>query len=385
MAGHAVRQLYLDAGAVDVAVETGDAELLDAVHRRWRDMVATRTYLTGGLGSRHAHEAFGDPYELPPDRAYAETCAAIASVMLAVAPAARDRRPRLRRRIERAIVQRRAVGRLDATGTGSSTSTRSSAARTGSPPTRAPASASRGTPARAARRTSCGRSRAGRSYLATTDEARRPGPPVRGRRDRAPRSRRRPGRLAVETDYPWERPGPVTSSRPPTAQWTLALRVPGLGDGRDRRLGAAGRARTCRPPATGDGPATRPWRAGDAVDLDLAMPARITEPAPRVDAIRGCVALERGPLVYAIETADLPAGVEVEDVRLAPTPRPEPVARPDLGPDVIGLSVAATTADGEALDLAAVPYHAWANRSVEAMRVWIPRADLPGSGRRPRG
>ena len=45
-------------------------------------MVATRTYLTGGLGSRHEDEAFGDPFELPPDRAYAETCAAIAGVML---------------------------------------------------------------------------------------------------------------------------------------------------------------------------------------------------------------------------------------------------------------------------------------------------------------
>ena len=77
--------------------------------------------------------------------------------------------------------------------------------------------------------------------------------------------------------------------------------------------------------------------------------------------------------------------MEVEDVRLDAGATPEPVARPDLGPGVIGLSVAATTADGEALDLAAIPYHAWANRSVEAMRVWIPRADLPGSGPRPRG
>src|SRR5262245_13484172 len=81
--GHAVRQLYLDSGAVDVAVETGDDALLDAVHRRWRDMVETKMYLTGALGSRHKDEAFGDPFELPPDRAYAETCAAIASVMLA--------------------------------------------------------------------------------------------------------------------------------------------------------------------------------------------------------------------------------------------------------------------------------------------------------------
>ena len=81
--GHAVRQLYLDCGAVDVAVELGDEGLLDAVHRRWRDMVETKMYLTGALGSRHKDEAFGDPFELPPDLAYAETCAAIASVMLA--------------------------------------------------------------------------------------------------------------------------------------------------------------------------------------------------------------------------------------------------------------------------------------------------------------
>ena len=83
MAGHAVRQLYLDCGAVDVATELGDTQLLEAVARRWRDMVATRMYLTGGLGSRHVDESFGDPFELPPDGAYAETCAAIASVMLA--------------------------------------------------------------------------------------------------------------------------------------------------------------------------------------------------------------------------------------------------------------------------------------------------------------
>ena len=83
VAGHAVRQMYLDCGAVDVATETGDQGLLDAVVRRWTDMTATRTYLTGALGSRHQGEAFGDPYELPPDRAYAETCAAIGSVMLA--------------------------------------------------------------------------------------------------------------------------------------------------------------------------------------------------------------------------------------------------------------------------------------------------------------
>ncbi|MET0494653.1 MAG: beta-L-arabinofuranosidase domain-containing protein, partial [Actinoplanes sp.] len=81
--GHVVRQLYLLAGAVDVAVERRDTALLAAAQRLWESAIGTKTYLTGGQGSRHRDEAYGDAYELPPDRAYAETCAAIASFQLA--------------------------------------------------------------------------------------------------------------------------------------------------------------------------------------------------------------------------------------------------------------------------------------------------------------
>ena len=77
--GHAVRQLYLLAGVVDVAVETGDDALLAAAERLWESAFGSKTYITGAHGSRHRDEAIGDPFELPPDRAYAETCAAIGS------------------------------------------------------------------------------------------------------------------------------------------------------------------------------------------------------------------------------------------------------------------------------------------------------------------
>ena len=63
--GHAVRAVYLAAGATDVALETGDAELLDALKRQFEHMWSTKTYLTGGLGARWEGEAFGDEYELP--------------------------------------------------------------------------------------------------------------------------------------------------------------------------------------------------------------------------------------------------------------------------------------------------------------------------------
>ena len=79
--GHAVRALYLAAGATDIYAETGDNGLLAAIRAQWADLTSAKTYLTGGVGSRHTGEAIGDPYELPPDRAYCETCAAIASIM----------------------------------------------------------------------------------------------------------------------------------------------------------------------------------------------------------------------------------------------------------------------------------------------------------------
>lgn len=78
MRGHAVRALYLNQGITDLYLETGDGATLDAMRTQWDDLVSRRMYLTGGTGARHEDEAFGDAFELPPDRAYAETCAGVA-------------------------------------------------------------------------------------------------------------------------------------------------------------------------------------------------------------------------------------------------------------------------------------------------------------------
>ena len=79
--GHAVRALYLTTGVADVYLETGEAALLAALDRQWADLTSHKLYVTGGVGSRHLGEAFGQPYELPNDLAYGETCAAIASIL----------------------------------------------------------------------------------------------------------------------------------------------------------------------------------------------------------------------------------------------------------------------------------------------------------------
>src|SRR4029453_17929057 len=96
-----------------------------------------------------------------------------------------------------------------------------------------------------------------------------------------------------------------------------------------------------RPRAAGAGYAelTRPWKAGDTVVLELDLPVRVTEPDPRVDAVRGCVAAGGGPLVYCLESADLPPGTELEDLRWDGRREPAAVPRPDLGDGFVGVTV----------------------------------------------
>lgn len=79
--GHAVRSLYLNSGATDLYMEIGDKTLWSALERLWDNLVTKKMYITGTAGARHEGESFGDPYELPNETAYAETCAAIANFM----------------------------------------------------------------------------------------------------------------------------------------------------------------------------------------------------------------------------------------------------------------------------------------------------------------
>jgi len=121
------------------------------------------------------------------------------------------------------------------------------------------------------------------------------------------------------------------------------------------------------------------------------MSPRITSPDPRIDAVRGCVALERGPLVYAVEDADLPSGASVESLELADSPNVRIEAR-EAGEsgEMVRLSFdgrlrseaenpwpyrkfgPAMARPSEPIRVRALPYFAWGNRPGRGMRVWIP-------------
>jgi uncharacterized protein len=355
VAGHAVRQLYLDSGAVDVAVEMGDRELLDAVRRRWRDMVATRSYLTGGLGSRHRDEAFGDPFELPPDRAYAETCASIASVMLAWRLLLATGDPEHADVLERTIFNG-VLGGVGLDGVSFSYEnplqrrTHRVAEEDGATE-RSPWFPCACCPPNLMRTFA-----SWPAYLATTDDE---GVTIHQYAASEITAPARGGviRLRVETDYPWSGRVAVAIVEAPDEPVRISLRIPGW---------SSAAARDDR--RTADW--TRQWRAGERIELDFGVVPRITAPDRRVDAIRGCVAIERGPLVYCLEAADLSRRVELEDFRVG-KPIIDDTKRDDVAPSVVGVHVA--TSSNHELD--AIPYFAWANRRPGAMRVWIPTGD----------
>jgi uncharacterized protein len=167
-------------------------------------------------------------------------------------------------------------------------------------------------------------------------------------------------------------------------QWTLSLRVPAWSADTKLSVVPAGGAVSPGEYVRLE----REWRAGDRVVLELDMRPRVVFPHPRIDAVRGCAAIERGPLVYCIEAADFPEGVRVDDLRLDPGAELRVVERPDLLGGIVALEASgmhhpaedvewpygssAVANGGAPLALLAIPYSHWGNRGDGGMRVWTP-------------
>ncbi|MBT0994204.1 glycoside hydrolase family 127 protein [Cellulomonas sp. DKR-3] len=399
VAGHAVRQVYLAAGVADLVAETGDTELLAALLRLWDSAEDTRTYVTGGIGSRHRDEAFGDAYELSPERAYAETCAAIGVVHWAWRMLLLTGEGRFADAMERALYNAVPAG-LGRDGRSFFYSnplqlrTDHDGSSEYSPGRRLPWFECACCPPNLARLAA-----SLHAYVATrSDEGVALHLYAAGEVElRTSDAHDEPARLVVRTDYPWD--GRVEVEAVGGLVVPLALRVPGWADEGAVRLTVDDepvplvvRDGYAHVPATPDRPVHR-------VVLDLPMPVVPLAAHPRVDAVRGCVALRRGPVVLCLEQVDLPAGVVLEDVRLVPGSSLTAAAGDAQGVPVVvhargthepargrpAWSAAWGPAGGhdepgapvrEPVDLTFVPYHAWGEREPGAMRVWVPVASV---------
>lgn len=382
MRGHAVRANYLASGAADVATETGDTQLLGALTTQWANTVARRTYVTGGQGSHHQDEAFGDDFELPPDRAYSETCAAIASVQFSWRMLLATGANRYGDLIERTLFNVVATS-PSADGTAfyyANTLHRRTPGEAADPDTVSPrAEASLRAPWF---EVSCCPPNVARTlasldaYIATADAD---GVQIH---QFAPASittlldNGEEVALAIETDYPRSGSVNVRVMRDATEEWTLRLRVPSWAGG--AQLTVNGSAEDVGP---GYARVRRRFTAGDTITLDLPMTPRFTSPDARIDAVRGSVAVERGPVVYALESNDLPTGWrDVSDVVVDSSTPPQ-----DIGDRVVVRAARRVDpaeawpygehdsgAFGDESSVALIPYHEWAERGPSSMRIWIP-------------
>jgi DUF1680 family protein len=193
-----------------------------------------------------------------------------------------------------------------------------------------------------------------------------------------------PLELEVETQYPWNGDVRIRVVKAPTESVELSFRIPAWADGAVLNGNAVA--------AGGYSAVDRVLNDGETIELSLPMAPRVTRPHPRVDAVRGSVAIERGPLVYALEAADQPAGVVLDDVVIDAASALTSSFDAQLLGGVTTVKVAGRLSnsgdahaggsdapgedatDADAVELTAIPYLAWANRGPSEMRVWIREA-----------
>ncbi|MFH8251839.1 glycoside hydrolase family 127 protein [Microbacterium sp. B2969] len=415
VAGHAVRANYLYAGLADLVAETGDTELQGVLENLWTDVVDTKLYLTGGCGALYdgaspdgspwqeqisrVHQAYGRAYQLPHTTAHSETCANIGMILWS------ERMLSLTGDAEYAdVIERIAFNTLLA-----------------------------------------GISLAGTDYFYTNAlrqvrdlpfELRRPGdtglhpvpaPPASDERLREPylscfccppnlartlarfhervasvspeglfvhqyggsdlRCEAPDGRvlaLREDSDYPWDGRITFTVTEAIGSGMPLHLRVPGWSSGAVLEVNGALVA------ASAPGTYTaieREWEVGDVVVLTLPMPVRVLRGHRLAEELTGQVAVQRGPVVYCLESSDLPDGVVLEQVALRRGVELQPREGDIEGHRIVELAgdfavLPRNGDDGLYSDLddtalgtapaRLIPYFAWGNRGPSEMSVWLP-------------
>lgn len=398
--GHAVRANYLFAGVADVYAETGDATLLPALNRMWDNVVNHKMYITGGCGALYdgvsvngtsynpdtvqkVHQSYGKDYQLPNRSAHNETCANIGNVlwnwrMLQVTGDAKYAD------IVELALYNSVLSGVSLNGNKFFYTN--------------PLALSKDDPYQL--RWSGGR----QEYIALSNCC--PPNTVRTMAEvsnyvysltdssvqvnlyggNVLHTTLRNGRsitLYQETSYPWSGRVVIKAEGLPPGHFALRVRIPGwckkytiIANGtRDYRI------------ENGYAVIRRKWKgAKDEIILDMEMPATLIETHHLVEETRNQVAVKRGPLVYCLEAADLPAGDEVFDVAIpaamqwqqrsvqidqARMMALEGTARllPNGTPNSLYHPVNTQT---QPVHIRLIPYYAWANRGMGDMTVWMP-------------
>lgn len=379
--GHAVRAVYMYSGMADVAAITGDSSYIKTIDKIWDNIVSKKIYITGGIGARHAGEAFGNNYELPNQSAYCETCAAIGNVYMNYRLFLLHGDAKYFDVLERTLYNGLISGVSLDGGSFFYPNPLSSNGKYSRKPwfgcACCPSNVSRFIP-----------SLPGYVYAVKNDQ-------VYVNLYLSNKAELKVDKkkilLEQETGYPWN--GDIRLKITQGNQdFTMKLRIPGwvrgnvlpgdlysYTDNQKPAYQVSVNGQTVESDVN-DGylSIARKWKKGDVVEVHFDMIPRIVKANPKVEADHGRVAVERGPIVYCAEWPD--NRFNVHSILLNQHPQFKVTDKPEL---LYGIRQITTDAQALSYDkagklvtkdveLTLIPYYAWAHRGEGDMEVWLP-------------
>ena len=380
--GHAVRAAYMYSGMADVAALTGDSAYIRAIDRIWDNIVGKKYYITGGIGATSQGEAFGKNYELPNMSAYCETCAAIGNVYLNYRLFLLHGDSKYYDVLERTLYNGLIAGvSLDGGSFFYPNPLQSMGQHQRQPwfgCACCPSNVCRFIP-----------SLPGYVYAVKDDN-------VYVNLYLSNEADIKVGRKTVKirqtTDYPWDGEINIEVLKNTVGNFALKLRIPGWVRGEvvpsDLYRYADGKRLSYTVTVNGEAVSTRledgyftiarKWKKGDKINLRMDMEPRVVKANAKVEADKGRIAVERGPVVYCAEWPD--NDFDVLSVLTGRQPQFSVRQAPDklygINEIVTPVQTLAYTTDGriEVTDreLTLIPYYAWAHRGAGRMAVWLP-------------
>ncbi len=382
--GHAVRAAYMYAGMADVAALTGDKDYIKAIDAIWDNIVSKKLYITGGIGATSNGEAFGKNYELPNMSAYCETCAAIGNVYVNYRLFLLHGDSKYYDVLERTLYNGLISGvSLEGNGFFYPNPLESMGQHQRQPwfgCACCPSNICRFIP-----------SLPGYIYAVKDKNvyvnlflSNKSNLTVGGKKVA----------LSQTTEYPWNGDITILVDQNAAGQFAMKIRIPGwvknqvvpsnlyqYTDG--KRLGYTilvnGSAVTANVTEDGYYTINRKWKKGDKLQIHFDMEARTVRANNKVEADRGMVSIERGPIVYCAEHPD--NSFDIMGALINQNPQFTLGKGEIAGTPVQTLTTSAQTLNFnkqgklEAQDqtLTLIPYYAWCHRGSGKMRVWLPQ------------
>ena len=382
--GHAVRAAYMYAGMADVAALTGDKDYIKAIDAIWDNIVSKKLYITGGIGATSNGEAFGKNYELPNMSAYCETCAAIGNVYVNYRLFLLHGDSKYYDVLERTLYNGLISG-VSLEGNGffypnplESMGQHQRQAWFGC--ACCPSNICRFIP-----------SLPGYIYAVKDKNvyvnlflSNKSNLSIAGKKVA----------LSQTTEYPWNGDITVTVDQNAAGEFAMKIRIPGwiknqvvpsnlyqYTDGKRLGYSILVNGKDAAASITEDGYYTisRKWKKGDKVQIHFDMEPRTVRANNKVEADRGMVSIERGPLVYCAEhpdnTFDMMGALINQNPQFT------------LGKgEIAGTPIQTLTTSAQTLSfnkqgkletqdqtLTLIPYYAWCHRGSGKMRVWLPQ------------